>query len=230
MDRSDSFTTFAVRTPLMIRIRLIPFYSLLLLLVTSCSQMYDDTSTESTGGYPSAERVQEMAPDTVTKEELHQELEAAIKNADIRDYYKKVLREGKLIKAEDSLMLTITELLFTPEQDKDLFYFLVFTKSLNGADGFYSEAMGLAAMDFLRENTGAFTTYFDKAPKLTAVDLKNWADCIYGELQISEEGNEEQAIFDLEKDLLQNVKGSDQEGVIARFMATIRTERIEKQE
>ncbi len=212
----------------MVRLCSMLLYGMFVFLVVSCSQIYDDTSTESARGYPSAERVQEMVPDTVTREDLQQELDAAVKNPSVPNYYKKVLREGRLIKAEDSLMLSITELLFTPEQDEDLFYFLVFTKSLNGADGFYSEALGLAAMDFLRENTMTFASYFDIAPDLTATDMKNWSSCIYGELQISEEGNEEQAIFDLEKDLVQNVKGSGKEGVIARFMASVRTERMEK--
>lgn len=198
------------------------------LLAVSCSQMYDDTSTESTGVYPSAERVQEIAADTITKEDLQKELDEAMKNPSINAYYKKVLREKKMVRAEDTLMLSITEMLFTPESDKDLFYFLVFTKSLNGSDGFFSEALGLAAMDFLRENTAAFASYFDNAPELSALDMKNWANCINGELQISEEGNEEQAIYDLEKELMQNIKGTGKEGVIARFMASVRTERMEK--
>ena len=165
--------------------------------------------------------------DTIDISKLKNQLEESLKDTAIAKYYKSVYRQGKIITGDDRLMLTVTEKLFTAEPDRAYFFFLVFTRSMNGADGFYSEALGLAAMDFLRENTGTFASYFDGAPGLTALDMKNWAHCIYGELQISEEGNEEQAIYELEKELMQNIKGSGKEGVITRFMAGIRAERID---
>lgn len=188
----------------------------------------------SSGEDGTAYSKEEVAPevlsrpaDTIDISRLKSDLKESLKDSSIPQYYKNVYRQGKIITGNDQLMLSITERIFTAEPNQAYFYFLVFTKSMNGADGFYSEALGLAAMDFLRENTGAFASYFDGAPELTALDMKSWAHCVYGEMQISEEGNEEQAIYDLEKELMQNVKGSGKEGVIARFMAGIRAERIE---
>jgi len=77
------------------------------------------------------------------------ELNNTLKIESIDDYFKEVYLQEKLISADEIKMLSITDSLFTNNSETDLFYFIVFTKSMNGSDGFYSEALGLTTFDFI---------------------------------------------------------------------------------
>ncbi len=134
------------------------------------------------------------------------ELNNALKIESIDNYYKEIYYQEKLIPADDTMMLLITDSLFTTNPETDLFYFIVFTKSMNGSDGFYSEALGLSSFDFVSKKTEWFADYFNIAPKLTGKDMDNWASYIFGEIQISRENQEEKAITELENQLLNNIK------------------------
>jgi hypothetical protein len=133
------------------------------------------------------------------------ELNNALKIESVDKYYKEVYYQEKLISADDNTMLSITDSLFTTNLETDLFYFIVFTKSMNGSDGFYSEALGLSAFNFVTEKTEWFADYFNIAPKLTDKDMDNWANYIYGEIQISRESEELKAINELESVVLKNI-------------------------
>lgn len=134
-----------------------------------------------------------------------------LKNKNIDIYFKEIYYKEHLIEEDNNKMLSITDSLFTNNTKTDLFYFIVFTKSMNGSDGFYSEAVGMSAMSFIKEKTEYFADYFNIAPKLTEKDMDNWAGYIYGEIQISREDEEEKAINELENELLENIKGARKE-------------------
>jgi len=153
------------------------------------------------------------------------ELNEALNNIEIDDYYKDIYRQEKLISADDNKMLSIADSLFTSNPKTDLFYFIVFTKSMNGSDGFYSEAVGLSAFNFLNQKTEQFADYFNIAPKLNEKDMINWASFIYGEIQISREGEELKAINDIETRCLENIKEARKEykAVIEEFFERIKT-------
>jgi hypothetical protein len=161
---------------------------------------------------------------TVSNSPMQIELDNALKNESIDNYYKEVYRTEKLISADDNKMLSITDSLFTNDSETDLFYFIVFTKSMNGSDGFYSEALGLSAFDFVTKKTEWFVDYFNIAPKLTNKDMENWANYVYGEIQISREDEEGKAINELENELLENIKGARKEykPVIEKLIKKIR--------
>lgn len=134
------------------------------------------------------------------------ELNKALNDSTIELYYNNVYSQGKLIPASDDVMLSITDSLLTHDPDRKLFYFIVFTKSMNGADGFYAEAVGLSAFNFVTTRPEWFADYFNISPRLTDKDMDNWAKCIYGEIQISEEGHEQEAVKDLENVLLHDTR------------------------
>lgn len=80
----------------------------------------------------------------------------------ISQYFKYVFNSVHLLSnPDDNVMLTIADSLFSTIQDRQLFYFLVFTKSMNKSDGFYSEAIGLSATKFITEQTENFADYFN---------------------------------------------------------------------
>ncbi len=160
----------------------------------------------------------------ISKSPMQIELDNALKNKSIDKYYKEVYQKEKLISADDNKMLSITDSLFTNDTKTDLFYFIVFTKSMNGSDGFYSEALGLSAFDFVTKKTEWFTDYFNIAPKLTDKDMDNWTYYVYGEIQISRENEEEKAIKELENQLIENLEGKRKEYkvVIERFIKKIK--------
>ena len=58
----------------------------------------------------------------------------------INQYFEKIYTQEKLINENDYLMLTVPDSLFSNNPQKQLYYFIVFTKSMNGSDGFYSES------------------------------------------------------------------------------------------
>lgn len=159
-----------------------------------------------------------------TTSSYQQELNKALADTTIDDYYKEIYRQEKLISTDDNKMLSITEQLFTDNPEKELFYFIVFTKSMNGSDGFYSEAVGLSSFKFVTTKTEKFADYFNIAPKLTDQDMEHWAQYVYGEIQISSENEEEQAVMELERKLLENIKEARKEYrvIIEKFIEKIK--------
>jgi hypothetical protein len=123
------------------------------------------------------------------------------------NYFNEIYQKEELIKSDDNQMLSIMDSLFTKDADKGLFYFVVFTKSLNGADGFYSEGAGQSAFNYITNNPRQFAQYFKTSEKLNPKDLDNWADSIVGEIIILNENNELKAVNDLETNLTEKMKG-----------------------
>lgn len=141
------------------------------------------------------------------------------------DYYLDIYNQGRLILADDILMLSITDSLFTKDKDNELFYFVVFTKSMNGSDGFYSEAVGLSCYNFITQKTDRFVKHFLTQSKLDENDFKNWANYIYGEIHISREKHEQEAVIELEKLLKERIKDSKTESkeLIDNLISEIKT-------
>jgi hypothetical protein len=154
-----------------------------------------------------------------------QKLNKALADPTIDEYYKEIYRQQKLIIADDNKMLTIKEKLFSNDPDNDLFYFIVFTKSMIGSDGYNSEAVGLSAFKYVTEKSEQFADYFNNASNLTEQDMDNWAEYVYGEIQISRENEEKEAVKELETQLLDNIKGrrNEYKVVIDRFLKKIRS-------
>jgi hypothetical protein len=201
------------------------------LLLLSCGQQTDKNETRSIESIPQKDTVAEMAKiDTTTIQTIEtvspnqQELNEALTDPTIDNYYKKIYIQQKLIATDDSKMLSIPKSLFINNSDKDLFFFVVFTKSMNGSDGFYSEAVGRSAFEFVTKKTEQFADYFNVAPKLTDQDMDNWAEYVYGEIQISREHEEEKAVKEMENILFENIKTNRKEYkiVIERFMTKIK--------
>lgn len=155
------------------------------------------------------------------------EIENALNDPNIDRYFKEIYKLEKIIHDDnDDKMLSVTDSLFTKDTKRDYFYFVVFTKSMNGSDGFYSESVGLKAFTFIQNNTEKFADYFNVALNLTENDLNNWGYYIYGEILISRENQELQAIEELEKKLITNISGSRKEYrlIIEKLIAKIKTE------
>lgn len=202
-------------------------------LLLSCGQQTDQKDKSNTESKIDIEPfTDKKEPDTTTKNQkqktvslYQQELNKSIDDNTIDDYYKDIYRQEKLISADDDKMLSITERLFTDDPEKDLFYFIVFTKSMNGSDGFYSEAVAFSSFEFVTTKTEKFADYFNITPKLTDKDMKNWAQYVYGEIQISRENEEEQAVKELERKLLDNIREARKEYriVIENFIENIKS-------
>jgi len=120
-------------------------------------------------------------------------------------YFKEIVRQQKVIRSNDAQMLSITDSLFSGVEINQGFYFLVFTKSMNCADGFYSEAVGNAALEYLTTRTNQFIQNFRSIHDLNDLDLYNWADYTFREIQVDNEGREIDQINKLEKLLLEKI-------------------------
>ena len=151
---------------------------------------------------------------------LETELNNALEDPSIDDYYKETLNKGRLIIADDDKMLAITDSLFNSNPKKDFFYFMVFTRSMNGSDGFYSEALDVSSHKFILSNTVAFAHYFAGSTLLTETDMENWARYVIGELFITNDANHAETIINevniLRSKLIKNVDGQEE-----KYKATI---------
>ena len=101
------------------------------------------------------------------------------------------------------------------------FYFLVITKTMQYADGAYTEPLGIAAKAFVENNTTEFLSYFKvNSDILTNEDLETWAHSVYGEIQIDSEGTEQKAVADLKTKMLANSKEllDDNKQIIEKFI------------
>lgn len=208
----------------------------LILLLSACKQqtgkpIIETTEKDTAAIVPASDSIPKgTASGTVSTYQA--ELDKALADPSIDKYYKDVYRQEKLIWTDENKMLSITENLFTKDTDKDLFYFLVFTKSMNGSDGFYSESLGLAAYKFITTKTSFFADYFNVAPKLTQKDLDKWAYVVWGEIQISEEGNEAKAVKQLENQLYKNTELDRKEYhvIIERLIKAIKSYQLKSKE
>lgn len=202
-------------------------------LFFSCGQQAENKETRVTESKLVIDSISKKTKtETATKNQkeeaispYQQELNKALADTTIDEYYKEIYRQEKLISADDNKMLSLTENLYTDNPDKDLFFFIVFTKSMNGSDGFYSEALGLSSFEFVTTKTESFAHYFNIAPKLTDQDMDNWAQYVYGEIQISRENQEEKAVKGLETQLLKNIEGDRKEYrvIIEQFIEKIKS-------
>lgn len=205
----------------------------LIFLFLSCGQQTENKDIRATESKFVNDSIPENTKTETTKQNkkeesaspYRQELIKALADTTIDDYYKEIYRQEKLISTDDNKMLSITENLFTDDPDKDLFYFIVFTKSMNGSDSFYSEALGLSSLEFVTTKTEKFADYFNIAPKLTDQDMDNWAQNVYGEIQISREKHEMNAVKELESQLIENIKGNRKEHrlIIEQFIEKIKS-------
>lgn len=179
------------------------------LTLFSCGNQQLDASKDleerDSSNNTSKESSQEKDNSTENKSPLQVEVDNALRNESIDNYYKDIYNKERLVSSDDNKMLSITDSLFTDNPKTDVFYFIVFTKSMNGSDGFYSEALGESSFNFVTKNTETFVDYFNVAPKLTEKDMDNWAKYILGEIKITREGDEQKAIQELENILFNNI-------------------------
>ena len=157
------------------------------------------------------DEIERVVDSTATERSFQNELDFALKSESIDPYFKDVFDQKKLIPTDDSKMNMITDSLFTTVNETKLFYFIVFTKSMNGADGYFSEDLGVQALNFVTQQTKRFATYFTSVPQLNDQDLNNWAACILGEIMISREKEEQQAIQSLGQHLREELGNAESE-------------------
>src|SRR5687767_10159594 len=67
------------------------------------------------------------------------------------------------------------------------FYFKVITIAYPKSDGSFSEAMGMAAKEYVEKNSKEFAGFFDSADCFSTTDLETWADIVLLEMKILSE-------------------------------------------
>tara|TARA_B100001173_G_C15774606_1_gene456610 strand:- start:45 stop:704 length:660 start_codon:yes stop_codon:yes gene_type:complete len=117
----------------------------------------------------------------LTNKEL---INLSLKDTNISSYLKEIYAQKKLVPANDSIMLTIVDSIGTKSKNS-LFYFLTFTYSMNGSDGFLSEIIGYTSLDYLKNNTKEFFNYYNTVEELNENHLGQWAEYIANEIYIS---------------------------------------------
>ena len=243
---SDNFLDFKPASPYdiihltllaikQIMLKILFYFVFILCISISCDSSQDTYPLENTSGksiYPELfdkdesqinSSKKDLVINSVKKEVVEDQLKTALNDPNISSYLKKVYNQKQLVPANDSLMLTITDSLSSKSKNL-LFYFLTFTYSMNGSNGFYSEALSMESLEYVKTQTEQFCTNFKTTPLLTEKHFENWASYILGEISISNENNEEEAISKLEKQLTANLveKRKDYQQIIKKLIAKIK--------
>jgi hypothetical protein len=90
-------------------------------------------------------------------------------------------------KFKDDEPLEFLEKLHGQDKDARPFYFRVVTNSYKQADGAYSEGLGNAAYEYVKNYPGEFLNYFVGQEAFSDNDLQTWADIVMLEFEIISE-------------------------------------------
>lgn len=188
---------------------------LVILCLMSCGKSYQVHQQHKTKGSINKENRKVSVYDVQIKKCLN--------DTTVPAYFKEVFLRDTLVKADDDLMLSIIDSLYTTNDHYAFFYFTVFTKSMKGADGFYSEGVGLDAMRYIKIYADRFALYFNKSNQFTKHDLNNWGLSLYCELSIVHGENQEQGIKELEHYLKTSIQAWNKEDkkVIEELIASV---------
>jgi hypothetical protein len=91
-------------------------------------------------------------------------------------------------KLNDDEPLEFLEKIHGEDKGARPFYFRVVTNSRSQSDGAYSEGLGNAGYEYVKNYPGEFSNYFIGEEAFTEKDLKTWADIVMLEFEIIGEG------------------------------------------
>jgi hypothetical protein len=189
------------------------YFGLFCVLLVGCSENEEKESNPE----------QISSEDTIsTQIEVEQ---IGLTDSTISTYFQEIYNAKKLIWAEDDLMLTIIDSLYSKDSNNCCYYFEVFTMSMNGSDGFYSESVGYNAYKFLNSYLEQFANCFSNSSKLGDLEMKNWAYYVYAEIQISNENEEQKALLEF-IDQIEIAKieiGSEFEPVLSQLISNLQS-------
>lgn len=125
--------------------------------------------------------------------------------------------------SEESHALALLDSLNAKEIEARPFYFKVVTLTYAKSDGSFSEGLGNAGYDYVKDNTSEFLNYFIGDNSFTKDDLKIWANIILLELSISAEDNLQQGILNYIKELKSKKLSTEQTAVLDEFCLLLKT-------
>ena len=125
--------------------------------------------------------------------------------------------------SEDSQALSLLDSLNAKEIEARPFYFKVVTLTYAKSDGYFSEGLGNAGYDYVKDNTSEFVNYFIGDNSFSKEDLKTWAKIILLELSISAEENLQKGISNYIKELKSKKLSTEQTAVLDEFCSLLKT-------
>ena len=90
----------------------------------------------------------------------------------------------------DNEALALLDSLNSKTHTSRVFYFRVVTNTYKKADGYFSEALGLAGKEFVEKNTSEFASFFNNQECFSRKDLETWADIVLLDFQIEQDNVE----------------------------------------
>ncbi len=100
---------------------------------------------------------------------------------------------------DDKKTLALMDSIFTRNIETEPFYFLVLTKTMDKADGAYSEPLGTMAKKYVETQPQKFLAYFLNEPLLTSNNFNRWARSVAGEIMITAEKHEKEEAENVKK-------------------------------
>lgn len=85
----------------------------------------------------------------------------------------------------DNQALALLDSLTCKNKTARAFYFKVITMTYHKADGYFSEALGLAGKEFVENDSEDFLSYFDDKACFTETDMETWANIVMLEFSIT---------------------------------------------
>lgn len=151
----------------------------------------------------------QVSTEQLTYVQIEMNEEYHLSDSNITEYHKFIYDNAKFVPhPKDNIVLSIIDSLDSKYNHH--YHFVVFTKSLNGSDGYYFEGAGKAAYNYVKENTKKFASLIASSSELNEIDFSNWANAILGEIQIEFEGDETIEILRYGKEIQSKVKESSE--------------------
>ena len=96
----------------------------------------------------------------------------------------------------DSLLLVVVDTLLTAPKNEQLFWFSVLSKIAPQTDGYLSEGFGNMAYKYIETNPLQFAANIlgMKQDMPVKTNINNWVDTVYGEIGITNENEEKEAV------------------------------------
>jgi hypothetical protein len=136
----------------------------------------------------------------------------------------KAIVNGNEWNLNDFTVVAFLDSLTAVRRDVRPFYFRVVTNSLQKADGYYAETLGMAGKDFVEFNTKEFASHFDNKDCFTDKDLNDWVHIVMLEFGILAENESDSVLMkEYVGSVRQNCKScsASQKATIERFLAML---------
>ncbi len=140
-------------------------------------------------------------------------LKAHLSDPEIPSKFKEIFISNGDSLRDDALSLALTDSLFSNDEVRQPFYFVLFTRTMWWADAAFLEPLNFAAKKYAMIHTAMLMESLNGEPTLNDADRNHWTEAVAMEIAISSEGVEQEALEELRYVMMENAEPKQHESV-----------------